>query len=571
MRRGIAHLDELRADRHAREEDLLDSVYDHRVVGAQALGDDAEAIEHPPELDVATLRPVVGIEHIDVLAILVGEDRLVVQKHGRELAAARKFHAREQPRRQHPIRVVDHGAGADGADSGIESIVQKIQAPFVREALFIGQPHEHGVHRLLQGAPLAGSPPGALAQIRLLIDLEIDVNGVQRNDGGQEGRRPGSVVHQIALGDEFPADASADRGAHFREFQIELGLVDGGLRRLDGGDRLAQVLVAGVELLFGNHPLLEQPLRPRQIVFRQIAPGLSARQLSLRPSERSFIRAGIDDEQQVALLDQGSVLKIDLFQISPHASPHLYGLHGVQPSGVLFPFHDFPLNRPAYRNRRGRRSCRLCRRLAAAGEQAQEETEPACLNYPVPFVDHVLATVYLALFPGAHRQHARVLPELSTRWPVGVRYLPKADGEPVPPVDGDSRQRELDQLFVRELRARLFEDLVRGVSFADLGDRFAPGESGPFPIGIERRLAPDAERVEPLLCVAQSPRLPGVKVYAVGTAVDLGGSDLDELQQGSLETAFVRVLLQRAHRLHGVRRRFGIVQTSFRHGLLVVG
>src|SRR3546814_9969750 len=65
-------------------------------------------------------------EHVDVLAVLVGEHGLVVDQHCVELAAALHLHAREQARREHAVRVGQHRAGADGAGGRVDLVVDEV-------------------------------------------------------------------------------------------------------------------------------------------------------------------------------------------------------------------------------------------------------------------------------------------------------------------------------------------------------------------------------------------------------------------------------------------------------------
>src|SRR6476659_9715695 len=69
----------------------------------------------------------------------------------------------------------------------------------------------------------------------------------------------------------------------------------------------------------------------------------------------------------------------------------------------------------------------------------------------------------------------------------------------------------------------------------ELRDRLGPLERGALAVGEERCLPPGAERVETLLRLAPEACLLGVHVDAVGTAVDLGGPDLDEVEKALVQ------------------------------------
>ena len=142
-RRRIAHADGLRLDRHAGEEDLLHPVHDDLVFGTEPLGDDAQAFGLAPELDVAAQRAVLRAEHVDVLAVLVGEDGLVVDQQRGKLRAALQLHASEQPGREPVIGIGDDGTRTDRAGAGVDLVVDEIEHAGVREAILVGEADAH--------------------------------------------------------------------------------------------------------------------------------------------------------------------------------------------------------------------------------------------------------------------------------------------------------------------------------------------------------------------------------------------------------------------------------------------
>lgn len=56
-----------------------------------------------------------------------------------------------------------------------------------------------------------------------LIDLDVAVDGVEGDDGGEEGGVLGTACDEIAFGDAGVADAAGDGSADLGEFEIELG------------------------------------------------------------------------------------------------------------------------------------------------------------------------------------------------------------------------------------------------------------------------------------------------------------------------------------------------------------
>src|SRR5699024_10724812 len=96
---------------------------------------------------------------------------------------------------------------------------------------------------------------------------------------------------------------------------------------------------------------------------------------------------------------------------------------------------------------------------------------------------------------------------------------------------------ETDQLGFAEMRAYLFVDLIRHMVVRDPGDGLRPGQRRALPLAVEWRLAPGVEDVETLLALARRAGILAVHVQAVGAAVDLGGTHLDQLQQRCFEAA----------------------------------
>ena len=98
---------------------------------------------------------------------------------------------------------------------------------------------------------------------------------------------------------------------------------------------------------------------------------------------------------------------------------------------------------------------------------------------------------------------------------------------------------------------RILDSLFRRLSNRDerAGHRLGPFQRRTLTLGVERRLPPGAQPVDPLLGLAEGARVLGVHVEAVGTAVDLRCADLHQLHQGVLESAGLHLALQREHRL----------------------
>ena len=101
----------------------------------------------------------------------------------------------------------------------------------------------------------------------------------------------------------------------------------------------------------------------------------------------------------------------------------------------------------------------------------------------------------------------------------------------------------MDELGLREVRARLGIDVVRNPMRTEVGDRFGPGEGGALARREERGLAPDRDGVDALLGLAIGARILAVHVDAEGAAVGVRGAQLDELVEGRLEAGAAGVTM----------------------------
>ena len=85
--------------------------------------------------------------------------------------------------------------------------------------------------RLALWAPALGGRR-TIAQVGRLIHGELEADGIDGGDGGEQRRAAGRAAgHEVADGDAPVADAAGDGRLELGELQIELGLADGRLLR----------------------------------------------------------------------------------------------------------------------------------------------------------------------------------------------------------------------------------------------------------------------------------------------------------------------------------------------------
>jgi len=224
----------------------------------------------------------------------------------------------EHPRQEQPLRVFQRRPHPQRAGLLVQARVDEIDLAGARE---VGLVAEADADR----DPVAVRP--AEAQDGPLIDVECDADAVLGQDG--EGRLVGA--HQVAGIDQPPADPAVDRGGDPREAEVELRQLDRRLARLDLGLRLGVGGDAAVELL-ARHAGVEG-LEPFQVGVGPGQAGDARRQLGFGPGEFGPVRPGVDLEQQVALLDLGPVLDVDLLQVASDAGADLDRRGRLGPAG----------------------------------------------------------------------------------------------------------------------------------------------------------------------------------------------------------------------------------------------
>src|SRR5882762_235208 len=120
--------------------------------------------------------------------------------------------------------------------------------------------------------------------------------------------------------------------------------------------------------------------------------------------------------------------------------------------------------------------------------------------------------------------------------------------------------------FFAELLANLVIVGIRSVRLGNQSQRLGPRQSGPLAFGVEGRLTPGIEFVQPLFRLAHCARILGMHVNAVRAAIDLRSAHLDQMNQLVIKPAFGDIFLQRIQRFLRFRCVFPIVNSRFHEG-----
>ena len=191
--------------------------------------------------------------------------------------------------------------------------------------------------------------------------------------------------HEVADADLVAADAAADRRRDMGELEVELGLGDGRLVGLDGGDGSLRRRARVLELLLRRELLLGELAVAHEVEIGAHNLRLVALEIGLGLVEIGLEGPRVDDEEEIALLDQLPVLEMNLGEIAAHPCAHLDILDGSELPGVFVPFDDLALERVADRD--GGRRRRALRQRPWRGEERERrekrgQTAMACKVQP---------------------------------------------------------------------------------------------------------------------------------------------------------------------------------------------
>ena len=149
-------------------------------------------------------------------------------------------------------------------------------------------------------------PFGIEARVADVVGLgrvEDEIDRIESDDRGQQGRAGLPAGDQIAGIDPAVGDAAGDRRAHLGPFQVELRGVQRGLGRQQLRARDVEVGLALVEFAHRRRGGLHQFLGALVVGDVQHDLRLGAHHVGLGGVDGELERPLVDGEQQIALLD----------------------------------------------------------------------------------------------------------------------------------------------------------------------------------------------------------------------------------------------------------------------------
>ena len=137
-------------------------------------------------------------------------------------------------------------------------------------------------------------------EVLLLADREPRPDGIDLRDARQHAGRRDEVAH-LHLGH---SDDAVDQRADPREADVQLGLVRGGARGLDGRDRRVVNLDVVIELALRNRTRLGERTIPFHVSRRSCRVSDALGELRVGLVERRAKGTRVDLEQQFVLPDE---------------------------------------------------------------------------------------------------------------------------------------------------------------------------------------------------------------------------------------------------------------------------
>ena len=220
-----------------------------------------------------------------------------------------ELHAREQAGVNSPSLFLSTARARIVPVCGLSWLSTKSIGARVRKALLVGETDLHGIGRIARARALPGARHLGVAQVGLLIAVEIQINGIERDHRGEQRPAVAAARDQIAARDFGPADPPGDGARDAREAQVELRGLECGLRARDVGLRLGDRAGALVEFFLRHGAAFPQALHAHRLDARQIERGLVALQVRRRAIVLRLVGPRIDDEQQISRLDHAPSLK----------------------------------------------------------------------------------------------------------------------------------------------------------------------------------------------------------------------------------------------------------------------
>src|SRR5690606_31959667 len=148
-------------------------------------------------------------------------------------------------------------------------------------------------------------------------------------------------------------------------------------------------------------------------------------------------------------------------------------------------------------------------------------------------------------------------------------HLSKRYGKAIPAVDRHDQQGQLHEFLLTEMGPYRVPHLVGYPTLGHQCKRLGTLQRCPLPIRKKGRFAPRHQRVQAPVGFPAYARIACLHIGAKGAAVDLRGTQYDQLVQWFLDTGLFYNVFQSHHRLIYRRTDFEKIQTLLHVALLI--
>ena len=339
MRGGEFHVDLLGLDGHAIA-DGHEALNDDAFAWGESFADDAEAVEEGAECDRTVNGFLLGIDDPDVRAALVVGDGGVADEEGVVLGTAGDADFCEEAGGHEAVLVGKDAAGEDGAGFWIEGIVNEVDLAEVRPVGLADESH-FGGNLLEKGAvALAVFVELTVFERRTLIDLDVAVDGVEGDDGGEDGGVFGAAGDEVAFGDTGVADAAGDGGADLGEIEVEFGGAEGGFGTAHGGFASGNRFQASLRLFEGDGLVFAETFGVFGLDGGEFGEGFGFSEDGFGALDGGLEGAGVDGEEEVACFDFRSLDETDLGEVAGYLSADIDLFTGGEAASEFIPVDD---------------------------------------------------------------------------------------------------------------------------------------------------------------------------------------------------------------------------------------
>ena len=292
--------------------------------------------------DAVDLNQVVGVDDQHVAPLLVFLDRRLGDDQTVLRLGTAEQHVDELVRQQHAVRIGEFDPDLDQTGRRVDLAGHEIDpALLVEDAVVAEAEPDEDLGRIEFHLVLDGSLPHG--DDVAIADGEQHIDRVERGDGGQHVAVRPDQVAQAVFGAPYPAgNGCGDLGIA----ELDFGERQVGLARLDAGFRLQRRRPRLVKRRLAHIAPGDENLGPGQRRFGLDQHRAGTGQIGFGKLHTGLERGGIDDEQDIALLDVPALGEAPLDQLSLNPRAQLYAVDGGDAAQDLERLDDLaPLDR----------------------------------------------------------------------------------------------------------------------------------------------------------------------------------------------------------------------------------